>query len=93
MAKNTPNNTNATVATITIVTVPRFVADCIAHERCGGRQVKLPHDGRSMALHGLQAYVEDAANLLVGVPLRDQLQHTAFSTCQGRCSPTASLSK
>jgi len=46
-----------------------------------------------MAFYGLQAYVEDAANLFIGVPFRDQLQHTAFSTCEGRCVPAATLSK
>ena len=63
------------------------VADRVADESCGGRQVELAHDRRAMRLHGLEADVENVGDLLVGVTFGDQLHHAASRLVRGRSLP------
>ena len=55
------------------------VADGVAHQVGDVARADLPHDGRAVRLHRFHRHFEPPRDLLVAVPLGEQLQHLALA--------------
>jgi hypothetical protein len=57
------------------------VANCVAYERGGRLYIKFASEGESMRLYGLETNSQLPGDLLVRMPLCDQLQDAALTVC------------